>query len=90
MLMVASAEDTILTKLEWYAITPSDQQWADVQTIVRVQGDALDHAYLTAWASQLGLTGLWNLAARGETAPHRTVTRATTPEDDPRQTRMDL
>jgi len=58
VLMVASAEDTILTKLEWYAITPSDQQWADVQTILRVQGDALDRAYLTTWATQLGLTAL--------------------------------
>lgn len=58
VLQVASAEDTILTKLEWYAITPSDQQWTDVQTILRVQGDALDRAYLTTWATELGLTAL--------------------------------
>lgn len=35
-------EDTVLTKLEWYAITPSDKQWDDVQTIVRVQAEGLD------------------------------------------------
>jgi hypothetical protein len=88
--MVASAEDTILTKLEWYAITPSDQQWADVQTIVRVQGDALDQAYLATWATQLGLTALWNTAARGEQAPHRTATHPAASNDDSRQTKMDL
>jgi hypothetical protein len=90
VLMVASAEDTILTKLEWYAITPSDQQWADVQTILRVQGDALDRVYLTTWATELGLTALWIAAARGEPAPHRAASRPATAEDDPRQTRMDL
>ena len=90
VLMVASAEDTILTKLEWYAITPSDQQWADVQTVVRVQGDALDRAYLATWATQLGLTALWSAAARGEQAPHRTATYPAASDDDPRQTRMDL
>ncbi len=52
MLMVASAEDTILTKLEWYMITPCDQQWMDVPTILRVQRDMLDHASLTTWATQ--------------------------------------
>jgi hypothetical protein len=90
VLMVASAEDTILTKLEWYAITPSDQQWADVQTILRVQGDALDRTYLVTWATELGLTTLWNAAAGGELAPHRAAPRPSTSEDDPRQTRMDL
>jgi hypothetical protein len=90
VLMVASAEDTILTKLEWYTITASDQQWADVQTIRRVQDEALNRAYLTTWATQLGLTDLWAAAERGEPAPHQTAARATTPDDDSRQTRMDL
>ncbi len=90
VLMVASAEDTILTKLEWYAITPSDQQWVDVQTILRVQEEALDHGYLTTWAERLGLTTLWDAAARGEQAPHHGVARPGTAEDDSRQTRMDL
>jgi hypothetical protein len=90
VLMLASAEDTILTKLEWYAITPSDQQWADVQTILRVQGDALDSAYLATWAIQLGLMALWSAAARGEQAPHRMATHPAASNDDPRQTKMDL
>jgi hypothetical protein len=76
VLIVASAEDTILTKLESYAITASDQQWADVQTIRRVQGEALDRAYLTRWAAQLGLTALWAAAERSESAPHQIAARA--------------
>jgi hypothetical protein len=90
VLMVASAEDTIVTKLEWYTITPSDQQWLDVQTILRVQGENLDRRYVAIWAERLGLTALWSAVARGEQAPHRSAPRASTPDDDPRQSRMDI
>jgi Nucleotidyl transferase AbiEii toxin, Type IV TA system len=89
VLMVASAEDTIITKLEWYALTPSDQQWADVQTILRVQGQALDQQYVTAWAARLGIAEVWAAAQRGDPTPHQTAARST-PSDDAHQTRMDL
>jgi hypothetical protein len=87
VLMVASAEDTILAKLEWYAITPSDRQWDDVQTIIRVQGDELDTAYLATWVARLNVGDLWAAAQRGERAPHHA--RPTTP-DEPRQGQLDL
>lgn len=90
VLMVASVEDTILTKLEWYAITSSDQQWADVQTILRVQGAALDRGYLTSWAARLGIAEAWAAAQRGDSAPHHAARSAPSPDDDARQTRMDL
>jgi hypothetical protein len=63
-LYVASAEDTILAKLEWYCDGGgvSDRQWADVLGVLKVQGPALDRAYLCDWASQLGLTALLNRA----------------------------
>lgn len=84
-LMVASAEDTVLTKLEWYKITPSDQQWSDVQTILRVQGGALDVAYLDTWAARLGIADLWTAARRGNRAPHHAAQG-----DDSQQLRLDL
>jgi len=90
ILMIASAEDTILTKLEWYAITPSDRQWDDVQTILRIQGDALNQAYLKHWAVQLGVDELWEVARLHRTAPHHTQSPASIPEIDPRQTHLDL
>lgn len=54
---VASAEDTVLAKLEWYRLGGgvSDRQWSDIVGVLRVQGQALDRAYLRAWATELGL-----------------------------------
>jgi hypothetical protein len=86
-LVIASPEDTVLAKLEWYAITPSDRQWDDVQTIVRVQGDALDAAYIATWAAQLSVAELWAAARRGERAPHH---RSVSNDGDARQGKLDL
>ena len=46
---VASAEDAILTKLEWFEMggRSSTRQWNDLLGIMRQQGTALDVAYLT-------------------------------------------
>jgi len=57
---VASAEDTILTKLEWYRIggETSERQWRDVLGVVKVQGERLDRNYLRDWAAQLGVADL--------------------------------
>ncbi|MGD8402081.1 MAG: hypothetical protein PVJ21_00355 [Anaerolineales bacterium] len=57
---VASAEDMILAKLEWYRLggEVSERQWRDVQNILKVQGDRLDEVYLRKWAAQLGVIDL--------------------------------
>jgi len=57
---VASAEDMILAKLEWYRLggEVSERQWRDVQNILKVQGDRLDETYLRKWADQLGVLDL--------------------------------
>lgn len=69
-LCVASAEDTVLAKLSWYALAPTlQQQWRDVQAIIRVQGDALDTTYLHRWAAMLDLIPLLTGALRGEEPP---------------------
>jgi hypothetical protein len=53
---VASPEDTILHKLEWYRIGNeiSDRQWNDILGVLKVRGKTLDLTYLRQWASQLG------------------------------------
>ncbi len=79
-LRVASAEDTVLAKLEWYTLAPSDRQWRDVQAILRVQDDALDVAYVRQWADALGLAELLEWALKGQQPPQR--------GDEPRQQRL--
>jgi hypothetical protein len=57
---VATAEDTIVAKLEWAALSGgSERQMRDVDGIVRVRGPALDHAYIARWVAALGLEQLW-------------------------------
>ncbi len=90
MLMIASVEDTILTKLEWYAITPSDRQWDDVQTIVRVQDAALDLSYLDHWAIRLGVDELWKQAQTSQIPPHHHPGTPAHAATDAQQMKLDL
>jgi hypothetical protein len=57
---VASAEDTILAKLEWAKQGGgSERQLRDCADIVGVQGDALDRAHIETWAAELGVLAEW-------------------------------
>jgi hypothetical protein len=55
---VASAEDTIITKLRWAmgANRPKDRE--DVRSILAVQGPRLDRAYLDRWSAAHGTAQL--------------------------------
>ena len=57
---IASAEDIILSKLEWYRLggETSDRQWRDVLGVLRVQGDRLDREYMQHMAASLGVDDL--------------------------------
>ena len=57
LFFVASAEDVILSKLRWYELgqRSSTRQLDDVRGVMRVQGPALDVAYLRRWAGVLQL-----------------------------------
>lgn len=57
---VASAEDTILSKLDWYRQggEVSEQQWRDVLGVLQVLGEDLDLPYLRSMASSLSVVDL--------------------------------
>jgi hypothetical protein len=57
---VASAEDTILRKLEWYRAggESSERQWNDLLGVCRTAKARLDFNYLRRWAGHLKLNDL--------------------------------
>lgn len=61
---VASAEDTVLAKLEWFRAggEVSDRQWTDVVGVLKAKGAELDEAYLRRWAAPLGIGELLDRA----------------------------
>jgi len=63
-LYVASPEDTILAKLEWYRQGGelSERQWNDVLGVLKVQRERLDTKYLRLQAQELGLVELFRRA----------------------------
>ena len=59
-LWIASAEDTVLSKLAWYRRggEVSEIQWRDVQGVIELRGGELDRDYLRRWAPVLGISEL--------------------------------
>jgi hypothetical protein len=67
-LWVATAEDTVLAKLEWAAMGSSDRQVVDAATVLSVNAGELDDGYLDHWAANLGISDLL-ARARGSKPP---------------------
>lgn len=61
---VASPEDTILAKLEWYRLggEVSERQWRDILGVIQIQGERLDYAYLRQGAADLRVGDLLAMA----------------------------
>lgn len=57
---IATAEDTILAKLDWFRRggEVSERQWTDVLGVIRIRGDELDFAYLRRFAVVLNVEDL--------------------------------
>lgn len=57
---IASAEDTIIAKLEWYRLgnETSERQWQDVTTVLRLLGAAANVDYLKEQTESVGVGDL--------------------------------
>ncbi len=57
---IATVEDTIISKLEWYRLTDetSERQWDDVSRLMRLVGGTLDRVYLERSAEMVGVSDL--------------------------------
>ncbi len=63
-LFVASAEDVVVSKLEWAKLAQSQRHIEDVAGILRMRWDSLDRAYLEKWILELRIEAEWNDARR--------------------------
>lgn len=65
-LFFASAEDTVLAKLDWYRKGGgvSDRQWRDLVGVLKVQANRIDRNYLAHWSGELGLAELLQRALK--------------------------
>ena len=63
---VATAEDIVLAKLEWYLQggEVSDRQWRDILAVLKVQAGRLDLEYLQKWAIELNVADLLQRALK--------------------------
>ena len=57
--VMATAEDCVISKLQWAVAGGSDRQIEDVRSVVEVRGDSLDRKYIESWVARLGLEEVW-------------------------------
>lgn len=58
-LHIASAEDVLMSKLEWAKAGQSQRHLEDAGNILRVRSDELDRQYIERWVGELGLQEEW-------------------------------
>jgi hypothetical protein len=63
-LYIATAEDLIISKLEWEKLGKSSRQIEDAVGVLKVCGEQLDIPYIKKWVTELGLLSQWNDARR--------------------------
>ncbi|MEP6744775.1 MAG: hypothetical protein ABJB33_04710 [Gemmatimonadota bacterium] len=58
----ATPEDVVIAKLLWSKLGESERQINDAAGVIRMQGEALDTAYLEMWVDALELDEQWRTA----------------------------
>ena len=55
----AAPEDVIIKKLQFYKIGNSDRHLRDIAGVLKVSGETIDRDYITKYAAQFGVSGIW-------------------------------
>jgi len=63
-LFIGTAEDVVISKLEWATLGKSQRQLEDISSILRMRWESLDRDYLQKWVADLRLKEEWNDALR--------------------------
>ena len=61
---IATPEDVIVTKLEWYRMSDIDKHYSDARGVYAVQKDTLDTAYIARWCEAKSVLDLWHRLQR--------------------------
>ena len=56
---VASPEDVIVKKLQYFREGGSDKHVRDIVGVLRIRGEEIDHTYLEKWIAHFGLEHEW-------------------------------
>lgn len=56
---VASAEDVILKKMQYYKEGQHEKHLRDITGIIKMQGERLDRVYIGQWAEKLEVGNIW-------------------------------
>lgn len=59
--VVASPEDVILKKLEYYREGLSEKHLRDITGILRIYPDPIDQDYIRTWAAKLNVLDIWQM-----------------------------
>lgn len=54
-----TAEDLIISKLEWFKVSDIDKHYFDALGVYRIQKDKLDIEYINDWASKKSTADFW-------------------------------
>ncbi len=56
---IHSAEDIIIYKLLYYSLSQQTKHIRDIGSIIKTQGEKLDHSYIEKWAKEKELLAIW-------------------------------
>ena len=66
---MATAEDTIVAKLDWARGGESERQLRDVVGMLELSDESLDHGYIRHWVVEMGLGELWEKVSSAARSP---------------------